>query len=1148
MATIRLTIKSNDSDKNTHVILSSIYMPSVVKNNRGSNEIVNEPVNQNIEDLVEYCRNNNTELIICCDSNAHHQAWGNKDNNIRGINLKEFIDREELYVINKGATPTYVQGNKKSIIDLTITTRGAIELIDKWTVLDEMNQSDHNSIEFELADLHTIEESSRNKRRTDWVRMEKLMRKECKQLDKNDPGNTTTLDTMAEAFNCALMNCFENSCRIKAVKRRNEAEWFTEKLRKERADLRKLFDKSRAKNLSKERKSALAEEFISKRNEYEKSCKRAKRTAWAKFTGKLEQTKDIARMQKLMENNRQPNIRILKTKQGKMTDNNNEVVEELMNTHFPDCTIIADRVETIDTDQMNLSAEELSDIDKLTSTEKIKWAVGSLGPYKTAGQDGIFPALLQKTLDSTITHIQRLFRGSLKLGHIPKIWRGITVTFIPKPGKDTYESASSYRPISLMSFMLKTLEKLIDRKLRDEELLANPLHKNQHAYQKGKGTESALHQLTHTIEVTGEGRVLVAFVDIAGAFDNTSFNTIMEALERIGSKRWINKWITEMLETRKVKANIGNCHQEYSPTKGCPQGGCLSPLLWSIVIDPLLVKLDEEKLGTSGYADDLAISTMGNKRFINSLADNLNKGLKTVETWCNTTGLKVNPSKTYFMKFSKGTKDETLKHIKIYGAEVQRVKEFKYLGVTFDEKLNWGKHIEYIKGKGLRTLAASKKMVTSRWGLTPKAMLWTYKQIVLPRVSYGSIVWWHVMNKDKHKNTLGKIQRMALMMTTGAVRSTPTKALEALLDVLPIDIHIEMTAAKGCGRLMKAGTWIDLNKGGEQGKHRRLETAINNLRGTETTDELEPEWEEIRNYEIMINGRNDWSKGTEINNMDCWYTDGSVRGDRVALGIYNAKRRIKISYRLSDHGTIMQAETMGAKECARLCNNNWLKGKKITICTDSQATLKALDNPLTKTKTVKACKEELSKLGKRNKVTLIWVPGHQAIEGNEEADKLAVMGTTKPDVDIELPIPRSELEDRVESLARATALERWEQSEGMRHAKKYIRGFESHKANFLIGQGRKEIRMLVGLLTGHGLTYDYLAKCKKMEEKDCRLCNEEKETIAHWMEECVALTSRERILRGRMATENKDLHYKNIGNFARYYRQIYESFLMEPAR
>jgi hypothetical protein len=44
------------------------------------------------------------------------------------------------------------------------------------------------------------------------------------------------------------------------------------------------------------------------------------------------------------------------------------------------------------------------------------------------------------------------------------------VVFIPKPGSDTHSRSKDYRPISLTSFMLKTMERLIDRFMQDEIL------------------------------------------------------------------------------------------------------------------------------------------------------------------------------------------------------------------------------------------------------------------------------------------------------------------------------------------------------------------------------------------------------------------------------------------------------------------------------------------------------------------------------------------------------------------------------------------------------------------------------------------------------------------------------------------------------
>jgi len=78
-------------------------------------------------------------------------------------------------------------------------------------------------------------------------------------------------------------------------------------------------------------------------------------------------------------------------------------------------------------------------------------------------------------------------------------WRHIRVVFIPKPGKPL-SKAKSLRPISLMSFIFKTLEKLLDRHIKDDVLVERPLHQNQFAYRAGMSTETALFQVVDRLE------------------------------------------------------------------------------------------------------------------------------------------------------------------------------------------------------------------------------------------------------------------------------------------------------------------------------------------------------------------------------------------------------------------------------------------------------------------------------------------------------------------------------------------------------------------------------------------------------------------------------------------------------------------------
>jgi hypothetical protein len=118
---------------------------------------------------------------------------------------------------------------------------------------------------------------------------------------------------------------------------------------------------------------------------------------------------------------------------------------------------------------------------KVVTYRRVEWAINSFSPYKSPKADGIFPAMLQQGREILICHLIRIFRTCLATGYVPTAWRQVKVVFIPTPGWNSYRGPQNFRPISLTSFLLKTLERLVDRFLRDEILASRPLHPNQHA-------------------------------------------------------------------------------------------------------------------------------------------------------------------------------------------------------------------------------------------------------------------------------------------------------------------------------------------------------------------------------------------------------------------------------------------------------------------------------------------------------------------------------------------------------------------------------------------------------------------------------------------------------------------------------------------
>jgi hypothetical protein len=65
------------------------------------------PPTRELRDLIHYCQDEHLHLIIGCDSNAHHVAWGSTDFNGRGEALMEFLSTSSLEILNRGDVPTF---------------------------------------------------------------------------------------------------------------------------------------------------------------------------------------------------------------------------------------------------------------------------------------------------------------------------------------------------------------------------------------------------------------------------------------------------------------------------------------------------------------------------------------------------------------------------------------------------------------------------------------------------------------------------------------------------------------------------------------------------------------------------------------------------------------------------------------------------------------------------------------------------------------------------------------------------------------------------------------------------------------------------------------------------------------------------------
>ena len=81
------------------------------------------------------------------------------------------------------------------------------------------------------------------------------------------------------------------------------------------------------------------------------------------------------------------------------------------------------------------------------------------------------------------------------------------------------------------------------------------------------------------------------------------------------------------------------------------------------------------------------------------------------------------------------------------------------------------------------------------WGLRTRVTHWLYVCINRPSIAYASLVWWPACQTASAQKELSKVQRLACLGITGAMRTTPTNAVEALICLSPRELVVQSEAS-----------------------------------------------------------------------------------------------------------------------------------------------------------------------------------------------------------------------------------------------------------------------------------------------------------------------------------------------------------------
>ncbi|KAL3243054.1 hypothetical protein MRX96_020729 [Rhipicephalus microplus] len=117
------------------------------------------------------------------------------------------------------------------------------------------------------------------------------------------------------------------------------------------------------------------------------------------------------------------------------------------------------------------------------------------------------------------------------------------------------------------------------------------------------------------------------------------------------------------------------------------------------------------------------------------------------------------------------------------------VDSLRLLGVVFDRRLSFFAHADHLKEK-LNQMAARVPTFKNMAGnLRPDAFRRLYKQVMLPTITYASIIWWPERLDCRLESRVVSVQRSALLALTGAYRTSWTAALQVLKHAPPIEME-----------------------------------------------------------------------------------------------------------------------------------------------------------------------------------------------------------------------------------------------------------------------------------------------------------------------------------------------------------------------
>ena len=683
------------------------------------------------------------------------------------------------------------------------------------------------------------------------------------------------------------------------------------------------------------------------------------------------------------------------------------------------------------------------------------------------GGDSISYTIFKNLPETALETIVNFFNKIWNSGKIPQSFKHAIVVPIPKPEKDP-KQANSYRPIALTDHLGKLLESIITNRLNYVLETRGIITKEQSGFREKRQTLDHLARLINEVEKCRKynRQTAAVFIDLQKAYDTIWREGAISELHKAGVTGQMFNYVLDFLKNRTFQVRIENSLSDtHTQEIGVPQGSVLSPTIFNLIINKV-TKLQNKYIETAlgQFADDIAMwlkagaapkrlftkkARINHNLSINKVIEKINRPITKLIADLEDNGFKVNVTKTQSIFFDS----KNLPNMTINNQQIRATTSVRYLGIILDRNLNFGLHIKNLVKKGIKALNIMSYMSGTKWGLKTKHLIMLYRNYVLPKFTYGEELF-DLAPKSILKK-LDYVQNQALRIITKTLKPTKTILLSILAGIEPLYIRRIKKKVQFYTRIIhnKNNPTNDIykkikpkiNKTNRLGKRdtlvdstfRHLETCNIDFNDIATKPDPYPIWSQ-NNLDIDIYLSSIFNKKetspTEMKNVtenrikhkykstELIFTDASKEHDRVGIGIYSEENNVNIALRTNNYISITTGELVAIEKVMQhiLDNQNIHKNKRITILTDSLGACKAIDGDIKRG----ARTDILTNIHKLHKtltvngysITLVWIPSHVDIEGNENADKLANIGRRSKNIDINIKLGYKELKSKINNM------------------------------------------------------------------------------------------------------------------------------------